>query len=37
MDNFTGVRLEGLGGNDAFNMIDPLTSPLVWNTMVIGG
>src|SRR5688572_13900239 len=37
MDNFTGVRLEGLGGNDTFNLIDPLTSPLVRNTTVIGG
>ena len=37
MDNFSGVRLEGLGGNDTFNMIDPLTSPLVRNTTVIGG
>src|SRR5688500_5864995 len=24
MDNFTGVRLEGLGGNDTFNLIDAL-------------
>ena len=37
MDNFSGVRLEGLGGNDTFNMIDPLTSPLVRNTTVLGG
>src|SRR5688572_17639707 len=26
MDNFTGVRLEGLGGNDTFNMVDALVS-----------
>jgi Ca2+-binding RTX toxin-like protein len=37
MDDFTGVRLEGLGGNDTFNMIDALTSPLVRNTTVLGG
>src|SRR5690348_13667375 len=37
MDNFTGVRLEGLGGNDTFNLIDPLTSPVVRNTTVVGG
>src|SRR6478735_2865441 len=24
MDNFTGVRLEGLGSADTFNLIDPL-------------
>jgi Ca2+-binding RTX toxin-like protein len=37
MDDFTGVRLEGLGGDDTFRLIDPLTSPLVRNTTVIGG
>jgi Ca2+-binding RTX toxin-like protein len=37
MDDFTGVRLEGLGGNDTFNLIDPLTSPVVRNTTVFGG
>jgi Ca2+-binding RTX toxin-like protein len=37
MDTFTGVRLEGLGGNDAFNLIDPLTTPVVRNTTVLGG
>src|SRR5687768_5936782 len=37
MDNFTGVRLEGLGGNDTFNLIDPLVSPQVENTTVLGG
>jgi Ca2+-binding RTX toxin-like protein len=37
MDNFTGVRLEGLGGNDTFNMIDALVSPLVRNTTILGG
>ncbi|MGB7159426.1 MAG: calcium-binding protein, partial [Tepidisphaeraceae bacterium] len=37
MDDFTGVRLEGLGGNDTFNLIDPLTSPVVRNTTVLGG
>src|SRR5688572_27081590 len=36
MDNFSGVRLEGLGGDDTFNLIDPLTSPLVRNTTVLG-
>ena len=37
MDNFTGVRLEGLGGNDTFNLVDALTSPVVRNTTVLGG
>jgi Ca2+-binding RTX toxin-like protein len=37
MDNFTGLRLEGVGGNDTFNLIDPLVSPLVRNTTVLGG
>src|SRR5687767_15575427 len=37
MDNFTGVRLEGLGGNDTFNMIDALVSPVVRNTTILGG
>ena len=37
MDNLTGVRLEGLGGNDRFNMVDALVSPLVRNTTVLGG
>src|SRR5688500_1606186 len=37
MDNFTGVRLEGLGGNDTFNLIDPLVSPVVRNTTILGG
>jgi Ca2+-binding RTX toxin-like protein len=37
MDDFTGVVLEGLGGNDTFRMIDPLVSPVVRNTTVIGG
>jgi Ca2+-binding RTX toxin-like protein len=37
MDDFAGVRLEGLGGNDTFNMIDALVSPLVRNTTVLGG
>jgi Ca2+-binding RTX toxin-like protein len=37
MDNFTGVRLEGLGGNDTFRLIDPLVSPIVRNTTVLGG
>src|SRR5688572_5093255 len=35
MDNFTGVRLEGLGGDDTFNLVDPLTSPVVRNTTVL--
>ena len=26
MDNFTGVRLEGLGGDDTFHMVDALVS-----------
>ena len=37
MDNFTGVRLEGLGGNDTFSLLDPLVSPVVRNTTVVGG
>ncbi|MGB7160179.1 MAG: calcium-binding protein, partial [Tepidisphaeraceae bacterium] len=37
MDNFTGVRLEGLGGDDTFNLIDPLVSPVVRNITVLGG
>ncbi|HEV2295555.1 MAG TPA: hypothetical protein VGR35_17025, partial [Tepidisphaeraceae bacterium] len=37
MDNFSGVRLEGLGGDDRFQMIDPLVSPVVRNTTVMGG
>ena len=37
MDNFSGVRLEGLGGNDTFRLIDPLVSPVVRNTTVLGG
>ena len=37
MDNFSGVRLEGLAGNDTFRLIDPLVSPLVRNTTVLGG
>jgi Ca2+-binding RTX toxin-like protein len=37
MDDFTGVRLEGLGGNDMFRLIDPLVSPVVRNTTVVGG
>src|SRR5688500_2888996 len=37
MDNFTGVRLEGLGGDDTFNLVDGLTSPVVRNTTVLGG
>src|SRR5688500_3420331 len=37
MDNFTGVRLEGLGGSDTFRLIDPLVSPVVRNTTVLGG
>ena len=37
MDNFSGVRLEGLGGNDTFRLIDPLVSPFVRNTTVLGG
>jgi hypothetical protein len=37
MDDFTGVRLVGFGGNDTFNMIDALTSPVVRNTTVLGG
>src|SRR5687767_15987878 len=37
MDNFTGVRLEGLGGDDTFNLVDGLTSPVVCNTTVLGG
>lgn len=37
MDHFTGVRLEGLGGDDRFELIDPLTSPHVRNTTVLGG
>src|SRR5688500_12524646 len=37
MDDFTGVRLEGLGGNDTFNLIDPLPRPVVRNTTVLGG
>src|SRR5687768_15087150 len=36
MDNFTGVRLEGLAGNDTFNLVDALVSPLVRNTTVFG-
>jgi Ca2+-binding RTX toxin-like protein len=37
MDDFTGVRIEGLGGNDTFRLIDPLVSPVVRNTTVLGG
>jgi Ca2+-binding RTX toxin-like protein len=37
MDDFTGVRLEGLGGNDTFQMIDALVSPVVRQTTVLGG
>jgi Ca2+-binding RTX toxin-like protein len=37
MDEFTGVHLEGLGGSDTFNLIDPLTSPVRRNTTVFGG
>ena len=37
MDDFTGVRLLGFGGNDVFNMVDALTSPVVRNTTVLGG
>ena len=37
MDNFTGVRLEGLAGNDTFKMVDALVSPVVRNTTVLGG
>src|SRR5688572_6782585 len=35
MDNFTGVRLEGLGAADDFFLLDPLTSPVVRNTTVL--
>ena len=37
MDNFTSVRLEGLGGNDTFDIIDPLTIPVVRPVTVHGG
>ena len=37
MDEFTGVRLEGLNGSDTFRLIDPLVSPHVRNTTVLGG
>src|SRR5688572_4528730 len=37
MDNFTGVRFEGLGAADDFFLLDPLTSPVVRNTTVLGG
>jgi Ca2+-binding RTX toxin-like protein len=37
MDDFTGVRLEGLGGSDTFRLVDPLVSPVVRNTTVVGG
>ena len=37
MDDFTGVRLEGLDGSDTFRLIDPLVSPQVRNTTVLGG
>src|SRR5215211_4251982 len=28
IDNFTGVRLEGFGGNDQLTVVDPLISPV---------
>jgi Ca2+-binding RTX toxin-like protein len=37
MDDFTGVRLEALEGDDTFNLIDPLVSPVVRNTTIVGG
>ena len=37
MDDFRGVRLEGLAGNDTFNLVDSLTSPVVRNVTVSGG
>ena len=42
MDNFTGVRFEGLGGNDTFHMVDALVSSdgspaRVRDTTVLGG
>jgi Ca2+-binding RTX toxin-like protein len=38
MDDFAGgVRLEGFGGNDTFNMIDPLNSPVARKVTVLGG
>jgi Ca2+-binding RTX toxin-like protein len=36
MDDFTGVRLEGLGGNDTFRMVDALVSPVVRQTTIQG-
>jgi Ca2+-binding RTX toxin-like protein len=37
MDDFTGVRLEGLAGSDTFRLTDPLVSPVVRNVTVLGG
>jgi uncharacterized delta-60 repeat protein len=37
MDDFTGVRLEGLGGDDQFRLLDPLTSPRIRQTTIVGG
>lgn len=37
MDDFTGVRLEGLSGNDTFRMIDALVLPVVRNATILGG
>jgi len=37
MDDFASVRLEGLGGNDTFDLFDALTSPVVRPVSVLGG
>jgi Ca2+-binding RTX toxin-like protein len=37
MDEFTGIRLEGLGAADDFFINDPLVSPEVRNTTILGG
>ena len=37
MDEFTGVRLEGLGGADRLSVVDPLTSPVNRPVTLDGG
>ncbi|MDQ3439222.1 MAG: hypothetical protein M3478_02595, partial [Planctomycetota bacterium] len=38
MDNFSGIRFEGLAGTDVFRLIDPITtSTLARQTTVLGG
>ena len=37
MDDFTGVRLEGLGGGDRLTIVDPLTSPVTRPVTLDGG